>query len=60
MFVSVIVCLPKPAPMANDRVVSASRTSPWEQLQGNYPGSMLSFGSGNAIKRINGGVKACR
>jgi len=46
--------------MANDRVVPAKRTSPRQEVQWDYPGSMLSFASGSAIKRITAGVKARR
>jgi len=46
--------------MANDRVVPTNWTSPRQQVQRDHPGSMsmLSFGSGSAIKRITAGVKA--
>jgi hypothetical protein len=56
----VIVGLTKPLSVADDRVVSASRTPPRQAIQRNYPGSMLSFVSGSAIKRITAGVKARR
>jgi hypothetical protein len=46
--------------MADDRVVVAYRASPRETVQGDHPGSMLSFASGSAIKRITAGVKARR
>jgi hypothetical protein len=46
--------------MADDRVVLANRTSPRQEVQGDHPGSMLSFTSGSAIKRITAGVKARR
>jgi len=46
--------------MSNDRVVLADRTSPRQEVQGDHPGSMLSFASGSAIKRITAGVKARR
>jgi hypothetical protein len=46
--------------MADDRVVVANRASPRETVQGDHPGSMLSFASGSAIKRITAGVKARR
>ena len=58
--VPVIVALPEPASMANDRTFEAERAPPRQQLQGNYPGSVLSFVSGSAIKRITAGVKARR
>ena len=44
--------------MANDRVLLADGTSPRQAVQWNHPGSMLSFASGSAIKRITAGVKA--
>jgi hypothetical protein len=56
----VIVGLTKPLSVADDRVVMANGTSPWKAIQRNYPGSMLSFVSGSAIKRITAGVKARR
>jgi len=46
--------------MADDRVPLANRTSPRQKVQGDHPGSMLSFASGSAIKRITVGVKARR
>ena len=55
-----IVGLAKPPSMADDRVVLADRTSPRQKAQGDHPGSMLSFASGSAIKRITAGVKARR
>ena len=44
--------------VADDRVVVANRTSPRQEIQRDYPGSMLSFASGSAIKIITAGVKA--
>jgi len=44
--------------MADDRVVLADWTSPRQEGQRDHPGSMLSFASGSAIKRITAGVKA--
>src|ERR1700720_2626267 len=58
--VPVIVGLPKPSSVTNDRVVQTNRTSPREEDQWDHPGSMLSFASGSAIKRITAGVKARR
>ena len=46
--------------VADDRVVPADGTSPRQEIQRNHPGSMLSFASGSAIKRITAGVKARR
>jgi hypothetical protein len=57
-FVLVIVALAPPPSMANDRVVAANRTTPWQVPERNHPGSMLSSASGSAIKRITAGVKA--
>ena len=59
-FVPVVVSLTGTPSMANDRVVLADRTSPRQEVQGDHPGSMLSFASGSAIKRIRAGVKARR
>jgi hypothetical protein len=59
-FTPVIVGLTKPPSVADDRVDSANGTSPRQEVQRNYPGSMLSFASGSAIKRITAGVKARR
>jgi hypothetical protein len=47
-------------PVTNDRVLPANRALPREDVQGDHPGSMLSFASGSAIKRITAGVKARR
>jgi hypothetical protein len=54
----VIVGLTKPLSLADDRLVSANRTAPRQAIQRDYPGSVLSFASGSAIKRITAGVKA--
>ena len=59
-FVPVIVGLAEPPSMADDRVVAAERTPPRQEVQRDHPGSMLSFASGSAIKRITAGVKARR
>jgi hypothetical protein len=59
-FVLVIVSMAEPSSVANDRAVSANRTSPREKVQRNHPGSTLSSASGSAIKRITAGVKARR
>jgi hypothetical protein len=56
----VIVSWTEPSSMADDRVVPANRTSPRQEIQWDHPGSMLSFVSGSAIKRITAGVKALR
>ena len=57
-----VVALLSPLPMANDGLVAAQRTPPWQQTQrhGRHPGSILFSASGSAIKRITAGVKACR
>jgi hypothetical protein len=44
--------------VADDRMLTADRTSPRQEIQRDYPGSMLSFASGSAIKIITAGVKA--
>jgi hypothetical protein len=59
-FVPVVEGLTEPPSMADDRVLLANRTSPRQEVQGDHPGSMLSFASGSAIKRITAGVKARR
>ena len=56
----VIVPLTNSPAMADDGVVMANRTAPRQQFQGDHPGSVLSFASGSAIKRITAGVKARR
>jgi hypothetical protein len=56
----VIVALTKSPSVADDRVAMANGTSPRQKFQRDYPGSMLSFASGSAIKRITAGVKARR
>jgi hypothetical protein len=59
-FVPLIVCMTEPPSMADDRVILANRTLPWQEIQRDHPGSMLSLDSGSAIKRITAGVKARR
>jgi hypothetical protein len=59
-FVPVIVGLAKSPSVADDRGVPANRTLPRQEGQRDHPGSMLSFSSGSAIKRITAGVKARR
>ena len=56
-FVPVIVALTESPSVADDRVVAANGTSPRQEVQRDHPGSMLSFASGSAIKRITAGVK---
>ena len=61
--VAVIVGWAEPLSMADDGLVLANRTPSREEVQWDrpdHPGSMLSFGSGSAIKRITAGVKARR
>jgi hypothetical protein len=59
-FVPVIVGLTEPPSVADDRVVSTKGATPRQEAQRDHPGSMLSFASGSAIKRITAGVKARR
>src|SRR5437879_2012964 len=58
--VLLVVRLFAPPPMTDDGVVATERASPRQQPQRDcrYPGSVLSFVSGSAIKRIRAGVKA--
>ena len=58
VFVMFVVGLAVTPSVADDRVLAANRTSPWQETQRDYPGSMLSFASGSAIKIITTGVKA--
>jgi hypothetical protein len=58
--VPVIVALTKSPTVADNRVVLADGASPRQEIQRDYPGSMMSFASGSAIKRITAGVKARR
>jgi hypothetical protein len=55
-----IVALTKSLSVADDRIAAADRTSPRQEMQWDHPGSMLSFASGSAIKRIRAGVEARR
>jgi len=59
-FALVIVTLAESPSVTDDRVVPADWTAPRQAIQGDHPGSMLSFASGSAIKRITAGVKARR
>ena len=59
-FVLVIMALAESPSVADDRVVPTDRTSPRQEIQWDHPGTMLSFASGSAIKRITAGVKARR
>jgi len=58
--VLIVVGLAGAPSMADDREFLAKGTSPRQKIQWDHPGSMLSFGSGSAIKRITAGVKARR
>jgi hypothetical protein len=57
-FVPVIVGLARPPSMADDRRALTYGTAARQQFQRNHPGSLLSFGSASAIKRIMAGVNA--
>ena len=57
-FALIVVTLAEPPSVAGDRILPADRTLPRQESQRDHPGSMLSFGSGSAIKRITAGVKA--
>jgi hypothetical protein len=59
-FMLIVVGLAESPSMADDRVVPTDRALPRQQVQWDHPGSMLSFASGSAIKRITAGVKARR
>jgi hypothetical protein len=58
LIVMLVVSLAELPSMADDRLAAANRTSPRQKVQWDYPGSMLSFASGSAIKIITAGVKA--
>ncbi len=58
--VLVVVRLPESPPVADYRLLPAQRAQPRQEIQWNYPGSMLSLVSSSAIKRITAGVKARR
>jgi hypothetical protein len=58
VIVMFVVGLAGTSSVTNDRVLAADRTSPRQEIQRNYPGSMLSFASDSAIKIITAGVKA--
>jgi hypothetical protein len=55
-----VVSRTQPAPVADDRRVLAQRADTRQQVQRDHPGSLLSFVSASAIKRITAGVKARR
>jgi hypothetical protein len=48
----VVVRLPEPLAMTDDRGGVTNWTPPRQAIQWNYPGSMLSFASGSAIRKI--------
>jgi len=56
----IIVALTESSSVADNRVAATDGTSPRQEVQRDHPGSMLSFASGSAIKRITVGVKARR
>jgi hypothetical protein len=57
-FVLFVMALTQSPPVANNSIGKANGTSSRQGLQRDHPGSMLSFNSGSAIKRITAGVKA--
>jgi hypothetical protein len=60
VFMLVVVGLAEAPSMTDDRVAPTDRALPRQQTQWDHPGSILSFASGSAIKRITAGVKARR
>jgi hypothetical protein len=56
----IVMRLPRPATVTDDRRVLTRRTPSRQQFQRDYPGSVLLSASGSAIKRITAGVKAGR
>ena len=59
-FMPLVVSQTQPTPVADDRGVLAQRTDTRQKVQRDHPGSLLSFVSASAIKRITAGVKARR
>ena len=57
-FASIVMALAESASVTDYRGLPADGTLPRQKGQGDHPGSMLSFDSGSAIKRITAGVKA--
>jgi len=57
-FTLIVVALAESPSMTDDGVLPADWTLPRQEGQRDHPGSMLSFDSGSAIKRITAGVKA--
>jgi hypothetical protein len=60
LFVTVVMRLPKPASVTDNRVTSAKWAPPRQEVQRDHPGSGLAFGSGNAMKRITAGCWSLR
>ena len=54
----IVVALAEPPSVADDGVVTAHGALPRQAVQRDHPGSILSWASGSAIKRITAGVKA--
>jgi hypothetical protein len=57
-FALIVVALTSAPSVTDDRGLPADGTLPRQESQRDHPGSMLSFASGSAIKRITAGVKA--
>jgi hypothetical protein len=58
--VQIVMRLPLTPTVADDRGVLTCRTPARQKLERDHPGSLLSFVSGSAIKRITAGVKTGR
>jgi hypothetical protein len=56
----IVMRLPQPPTVTDNRGVLTCRTPAWQKLQRNYPGSVLLSVFDSAIKRITAGVKAGR
>ena len=57
-FTLIVVALAESPSVTDEGVLAADGTLPRQEGQRDHPGSMLSFGSGSAIKIITAGVKA--
>lgn len=57
-FALIVMALAESPSVTDDCVIAAEGTLPWQEDQRGNLGSMLSFDSGSAIKRIAAGVKA--
>ena len=57
-FTLIVMALAESPSVTDDGVLPADGTLPRQEGQRDHPGSMLSFDSGSAIKRITAGVKA--